>query len=220
VSPILVRPVREQLEHDRVIRLLQGRFRRRFEVGINPGHEQNAVAGSGQSVSYPDVVLMSADGGRKLQGVIEVETTESVNHLEAMSQWVRLSKLRAPFHLYVPAATVDAARRLCASHRVNVAEVVSFHSIGDQIRFITVYRAPADAPRTSAKRSGAGTRQAAATRKTPRPGAKVKGKAGARPKPKAKARAARKAKPKTAARAKARPVKKGAGKTTRTLKRK
>jgi hypothetical protein len=152
VSPILVRPVREQLEHDRVIRLLQTRFRRRYDVGINPGQEQNAVVGSGPSADYPDVVLTSTERGRRLQGVIEVETVESVNHLEAMAQWARLSRLRAPFHLYVPASAVDVARRLCADNSVSVAEVVSYHSVGDQVRFTTVYRAPADARRATAAR--------------------------------------------------------------------
>ena len=42
MSPILVRPVREQLEHDRVIRLLQARFRRRFDVGINPVKDEES----------------------------------------------------------------------------------------------------------------------------------------------------------------------------------
>jgi hypothetical protein len=139
-----VRPVREQLEHDRVIRLLQTRFRRRYEVGINPGQEQNAPVGSGAAANYPDVVLLATDRGRRLQGVIEVETSESVNNLEAMAQWARLAKLRAPFHLYVPASAVDVARRLCSDHQIAVAEVVSYHSIGDQLRFTTVYRAPVE----------------------------------------------------------------------------
>src|SRR5205823_5650016 len=36
VSPILVRPVREQLEHDRIIRLLHSKWRRKYEAGMNP----------------------------------------------------------------------------------------------------------------------------------------------------------------------------------------
>ncbi len=60
MSPILVRPVREQLEHDRIIRLLQAKNRRRYEVGINPGAEQNAAVGSGPSALYPDLVLVVA----------------------------------------------------------------------------------------------------------------------------------------------------------------
>jgi hypothetical protein len=53
VSPILVRPVREQLEHDRVIRLLQAKYRRNFDVGMNPGSEQNAAVGNGPSAVHP-----------------------------------------------------------------------------------------------------------------------------------------------------------------------
>ena len=114
MSPILVRPVREQLEHDRVIRLLQAKFRRRFDVGINPGSEQNSpIGGGGAFAIYPDVVLASPDRGRKVQTVIEVETVESVNNLEALAEWVPLGRLRTSFHLYVPAAMVDVAKRLC-----------------------------------------------------------------------------------------------------------
>ena len=39
MSPILVRPVREQLEHDRVIRLLQVRLKRKDEVVANIGDD-------------------------------------------------------------------------------------------------------------------------------------------------------------------------------------
>jgi len=116
VSPILVRPVREQLEHDRVIRLLPGRYKRRFEVGINPGPEQNAAIGTGTSAVYPDAVLYSTEKTRKIQGVVEVENVESINHLEVMSQWGPYSRLKVPFHLYVPVAALDVARRLSSDH--------------------------------------------------------------------------------------------------------
>ena len=159
MSPILVRPVREQLEHDRVIRLLQSRFRRRYEVGINPGQEQNAAVGGGASATYPDLVLMSLDRGRRVQTIIEVETTESVNHLEALAQWARMAKLRAPFHLYVPAASVDVARRFCTDNQIPVGELVSYQTIGDQLRFTTVYRAPA-AARTARSSRAAPSRAA------------------------------------------------------------
>jgi hypothetical protein len=121
VSPILVRPVREQLEHDRVIRLLQTKFRRKFEAGMNPGAEQNVSVGSGTAALYPDLVLLSPERGHRLQGVVEVETGESVNHLEALAQWAHFSKARAAFHLYVPAGMVDVARRLCDDHHIYVA---------------------------------------------------------------------------------------------------
>jgi hypothetical protein len=140
VSPILVRPVREQLEHDRIIRLLQVKLRRKFEVGMNPSAEQNVPVGTGASAVYPDLVLLSLDRGRRLQGVVEVETGESVNHLEALAQWVHLAKLRAAFHLYVPAGMVDVARRLCEANHVHANEIWSYHSLGDQVRFTLVHR--------------------------------------------------------------------------------
>lgn len=142
MSPILVRPVREQLEHDRVIRMLQGRFRRRYEVAINPGAEQNVPVGVGANVAYPDLVLSAPDRGRRIQALVEVETAESVNNLEAMAQWARLARFKAPLHLYVPASAVDAARRLCADHGIAVAEVWSYHTVADQLRFTMIHRAP------------------------------------------------------------------------------
>jgi hypothetical protein len=151
LSPILVRPVREQLEHDRVIRLLQAKYKRKFEVAINPGNEQTMPVGTGPSAWFPDLVLQSQERSRKLLGVVEVETAESVNHLEAMSQWAALSKLRAPFHLYIPASAIDSARRLVTDHSIPVAEMWAYHAIGDQIRFTLVQRAQGEEPTRPAR---------------------------------------------------------------------
>ena len=142
MSPILVRPVREQLEHDRVIRLLQAKYKRKFEVAINPGNEQTAPVGPAESPWYPDLVLLASERTRKLVGVVEVETSESINHLEAMSQWKTFSSLNVQFHLYVPVSGVDSARRLCADHQIVTTEIWAYHAIGDQIRFTPVQRAP------------------------------------------------------------------------------
>lgn len=167
MSPILVRPVREQLEHDRVIRLLQARFRRRFDVGINPGSEQNSPVGSGPSAIYPDVVLASTDRGKKIQAVIEVETVESVNNLEALAEWVALGRLRPAFHLYVPTSMIEVAKRLCSDAQIPVAEIHTYHWIGDEMRFLPVYKAPVDGrSRTSAASHKAAK---AKPKKAPRP---------------------------------------------------
>jgi hypothetical protein len=140
VSPILVRPVREQLEHDRIIRQLHNKFRRRYEAGMNPGAEQNAAVGAGPTALYPDLVLLSPERGHRLQVVVEVETGESVNHLEALAQWAHFSKLRAAFHLYVPAGMVDVARRLSEDNHIQVTEIWSYHTVGDEVRFTVVHR--------------------------------------------------------------------------------
>ncbi len=147
MSPILVRPVREQLEHDRVIRLLQVKLKRRHDVVMNIGEDQTVPVRIGQVQIFPDLVLTSTERGHRLMGTVEVETAESVNHLEAMAQWAHLGRARAPFHLYVPAGSVDIARRLAAENQVNVAEIWSYHTIGDQTRFTMVHRAPTPEPR-------------------------------------------------------------------------
>lgn len=177
MSPILVRPVREQLEHDRIIRLLQAKCRRRYEVGINPAAEQNAPVGTGPTAVYPDLVLMSQDRGHRLEAVVEVETGESVNHLEALAEWANLSKLRAAFHLYVPAGMVDVARRLCEENHVRLNEIWSYHTVADEIRFTLVHRsreappAPAPRPRTAPAPAAARRKPAArpATKRSARP---------------------------------------------------
>jgi hypothetical protein len=138
-----VRPVREQLEHDRVIRLLQAKLKRKHDVVTNIGEDQTVPVRIGQVQIFPDLVLTSVDRGKKLMGTVEVETAESVNHLEAMAQWAHLGRARAPFHLYVPAGCVDIARRLAVENSVNVAEIWSYHTIGDQTRNTQVHRAPA-----------------------------------------------------------------------------
>jgi hypothetical protein len=87
-------------------------------------------------------VLQSNDRGRKLLGTVEVETAESVNNLEAMSQWATFAKLRAPFHLYVPASNIDTAKRLCTDLQIAAAEIWAYNALGDQMRFTLVHRSP------------------------------------------------------------------------------
>jgi hypothetical protein len=152
VSPILVRPVREQLEHDRVIRLLQVKLKRKHDVIANIGEDQSTPVKIGQLQIYPDLILTSTDRARKLMGTVEVETSESVNHLEARAQWAHLGRARAPFHLYVPAGSVDIARRLATENQVNVSEMWTYHTIGDQTHFKLVQRAPSGESRRAEPR--------------------------------------------------------------------
>ena len=198
MSPILVRPVREQLEHDRIIRLLQAKFRRRYEAAINPGNEQNAAVGTGPTALYPDLVLMSLERGHKLQVVIEVETGESVNHLEALAQWAHYARTRAAFHLYVPAAMVDVARRLSEDNQIYVSEIWSYHILGDQPRFTLVHRnreAPPQLPRPKpAPRPPAAAKMAAAPKAAARTASKPKPKS--KPAPKSKSKPTKSAKKK------------------------
>ncbi len=192
MSPILVRPVREQLEHDRIIRLLHAKFRRRYEAAMNPGMEQNAALGAGTTALYPDLLLMSLDRGHKLQVVVEVETGESVNHLEALAQWAHYARTRAPFHLYVPAGMVDVARRLCEDNQIHVAEIWSYHVVGDQPRFTLVHR-NREAPPAQPRPKPAVAKPAAPAAKPPAAKAPAK-KAAPKSKPKKAAKSPKKKK--------------------------
>ena len=144
MSPILLRPIREQVVHDRVIRLLQALYRRRrYAVGVNIGNSKETKVRVAEQELYPDLVLRSTEGVRRLHAVIEVETTESVNRLEAMAQWGRFAKARGAFFLYVPAGMADVAQRLCNVHGINVSEVWTYYSVGDQVRFSMAHRSAA-----------------------------------------------------------------------------
>jgi hypothetical protein len=148
VSPIYTRPIREQAEHDRVIRQLQIRYKRKHEVAINPGAERNQAVMVGNFECFPDLVLYSTDRSRKLEGTVEVETGESVHLMEARAEWGVFSKLKVPFHLYVPPQSIESARRMCEEQQFPVAEIWTYHMALDQVRFTQVYRSP-NAPKPS-----------------------------------------------------------------------
>jgi hypothetical protein len=191
VSPILTRPVREQLEHDRIIRQLPPRYKRKHEVVINPGTEQNQSVKVGELAVFPDALLLGS-GGRRLEGTVEVETGESVNQLEALAEWAQFTKLRVPFHLYVPPQSIDTARRLCEDHHIPVAELWTYHLTLDQVRFTLVHRDAALAKVVSRPTVAAASKPKAAKAPARKPAkAKAKPKAVARRKtaPKAPAKA-------------------------------
>lgn len=150
MSPILIRPVREQLEHDRLIRFLQLKYQKKFEVHINAGEGQAApVKLAGPAPFFPDLVLLSAS---KIAGLVEVETGESTNNLEALAQWQHFGRARVPFHLYVPVLMFDAARRFCDAHKVSVTEIWTYRSLYDGFDLVRVFHDPsavATAPKHS-----------------------------------------------------------------------
>jgi len=196
LSPILVRPVREQLEHDRIIRLLQAKLKRKHEVAVNVGDEQTAGVKIGPGQMFPDLVLTSQDKGHRLEGLIEVETGESVNHLEAMAQWAHFGRVRAPFHLYVPATAVDIARRLVTENAVVVSELWSYHAMGDQTRFTLVHRNTKDTKEAKDTKDTKDTKEPRDSRESAAKGAKPAAKSAAKGPAKAAAKArAAKAKP-------------------------
>lgn len=149
MSPIFVRPVREQLEHDRLIRFLAVKYKRKFEVAANPGDALTTPVKIGAASFFPDLVLTS---GKKLGGLVEVESGESVNNLEAMAQWVHFARARVPFHLYVPVHVYDAARRLCGANHVRVAEIWTYRPATEGFDLVRMFHdSSAGAARGAAK---------------------------------------------------------------------
>ncbi len=163
MSPIFVRPVREQLEHDRLIRFLQLKYKRKFEALINVGEERIAPVKIGTGTFFPDLVLLE---GKKVAGVIEVETGESVNNLEVMAQWVHFAKAKVPFHLYVPVTGYDSARRLWESYKVRLTEVWTYRPAAEGFDLVRMWH-DAAAVAASTRAANATARAEAAARPAP-----------------------------------------------------
>jgi hypothetical protein len=144
VSPIYVRPAREQIEHDRLIRHLQTKYKKKFsDVIVNiDGQEPQTAVKIGPLTLYPDIVLMD---GKKLAGLAEVETGESVNNLEAMAQWTHFALARVPFHLYVPVQGYESARRLCDSYQIKAAEIWTYRPATDGFDLVRMHADPSAA---------------------------------------------------------------------------
>jgi hypothetical protein len=195
VSPIFVRPVREQLEHDRLIRFLQAKYKRKFDVSVNVGDEQTAPVKIGQSTFFPDLVLTS---GKKLAGLVEVESSESVNNLEAMAQWVHFSQARVPFSLYVPVPMYDTARRLSEANHVRLAEIWTYRFAPDGFDLVRVFNDPAALTAPPARRAKpvkeakpAATKATPSKSSAPKPASRV---AASKPAPRRAAKSVRAAK--------------------------
>ncbi len=146
MSPILVRPVREQLEHDRLIRFLVAKYQKQFEVIANVGESQpGPVKLRGPSPLYPDLVLLSE---AKIAGLVEIETAESTNNLEALAQWQHFGRARVPFHLYVPLVGLDAALRFCEAYKINVTEIWTYRALFDGFDLVRAFDDPAAVSKT------------------------------------------------------------------------
>ncbi len=207
MSPVLVRPIREQIEHDRVIRQLQARWRRKYEVGINVGKDEEVSVKAAGRLLFPDLVLTSTASGRRLHGVVEVETAESINRLEAIAEWTHFAKARGAFYLYVPAGFTDVAERLCAAVGINVTEVWAYYAIGSEVKFSMTYRSPR--ARSAAKLAKMAKPAKKAAKKSAKKSAKkAAGKAAGTPKKSSKKKATKKAAKPRATKTKAKIAKK------------
>ena len=183
MSPIFVRPVREQLEHDRLIRFLQLKYKRKFEALINVGEERIVPVKIGTGTFFPDLVLLE---GKRVAGVVEVETGESVNNLEVMAQWVHFAKAKVPFHLYVPVTGYDSARRLWESYKVRLTEVWTYRPAAEGFDLVRMWH-DASAVAASTRAANATARAESAAKAAPAGKAGAAVKAPVAPKPAAAA---------------------------------
>jgi hypothetical protein len=170
VSPIYVRPEREQAEHDRLIRFLQAQYSEKFEALANPGEERIAPVKLAAVTHFPDLVL-NEDG--RLVGLAEIETAASVNNLETMAKWVPFSRARVPFHLYVPVQGYEAALRLAEAHQVKAAEIWTYRPATEGFDLVRMFVDPSQAlkparpAKVSASKAAAAARTAAAAKAAP-----------------------------------------------------
>ncbi len=212
MSPIYVRPEREQAEHDRLIRFLQANYSRSFEALANPGDERVAPVKVASVTYFPDLVLNNED--KRLAGLVEIETAASVNNLETMAKWVPFSRARVPFHLYVPVQGYEATLRLAEAHQVKAAEIWTYRPATEGFDLVRMFADPAlqelqpartPAARTSAKAGAkvASSKTTAAAKSVKKPAAKPAAKAPAKATKPAKAAPAAKAKAKAPAKARA-----------------
>ncbi len=137
--PIYIRPAREQAEHDRLISFLESQHKSEFEVLTNRGDARDFGLKVGGGTYFPDLILLKA---KKLAGVIEIETGESTNNLEALAQWVHFGKARVPFHLYVPELMLDAARRFSALNQIAITEIWTYRVLMQGFDLVLAHHDP------------------------------------------------------------------------------
>jgi hypothetical protein len=96
--------------HDNVIkRAAEQLDKTNHDVLTNPNNEKNVWIGN----NYPDIVLVKK-GTTTVDFIIEVETADSVNIVEATNQWKKYAtEIKASFYLLVPISHKGMAIGLC-----------------------------------------------------------------------------------------------------------
>ncbi len=105
-----IRQSNTQVFHDKVVEIASENLRRsnQFKVYANPGDSKNTRIGE----LYPDIIITPQNENRVLF-IIEVETADSINANEAISQWKSYSNLGGTFYILVPIESKTLAQNLC-----------------------------------------------------------------------------------------------------------
>lgn len=103
--------------HEKVINAaIQALNKLDFDIYTNPGTSKNAAI----SDNYPDIIL-TEKGKKNAKFIIEVETRETVNDVEAEIQWKKYAKeINATFYLLVPYESRNMAESICRRLGINV----------------------------------------------------------------------------------------------------
>ena len=114
---MLNRSYRNQSIHDKVIQVAALNLdRRNHDVYTNPNNERNVWIGD----NYPDII-MSKKGTSTVEFIIEVETADSVNIVEATNQWKKYAtEIKASFYILVPLTHKLIAINLCKQVGISV----------------------------------------------------------------------------------------------------
>lgn len=106
-----------QTLHDRVIQTAVNRLDKiNHDVYSNPGSYKKISIGD----NYPDIII-TRKGDTTVQYIIEVETSETVNIAEAITQWKKYANdIRTSFYLLVPLPQKNLAVSLCKQIGITV----------------------------------------------------------------------------------------------------
>ena len=114
-----------QASHDKALKDIatSPRYLKKWgKVVTNPGSAKiQSVNGQ-----YPDIVVLWLYVIDNVKEIGEVETNDSVNETEALSQWLEYGKLGVPFDLFVPPETYTNARELVKKYDIRLREIVPY----------------------------------------------------------------------------------------------
>lgn len=117
--------------HDRVIEKIQKVLNQQnYDIYTNPGQEKNVSIGD----NYPDII-MTEKNKDIVKFILEVETEESINIIEA-NQWKKYSdEINATFYIVVPEHDLSKAQRLCQQVGINARFATYTKGFFDEINF-------------------------------------------------------------------------------------
>lgn len=124
-----------QASHDKAVKDIatSPRYLKKWgKVVTNPGSAKN------QSVNgqYPDIVVLWLYVIDNVKEIGEVETNDSVNETEALSQWLEYGKLGVSFDLFVPSEAYTNARELVKKYGIRLREIVPYSYEDSRIKLV------------------------------------------------------------------------------------